>query len=177
MSTTTTRTDVITDFEDLTAMALDAERLRGLVGDSGLCVLTWLTPAGYPMGVAVQYVYRDGTFWTTAVEDRKRVPALRACPESAIVVTKDGSSATFRGESLIHQPGDADWDALKRWFFAVLSGTDKAPSDPVARTIHDFVDSPHRVIIETPARLVVGFDWSRFEAAIGSAVATGGKTA
>lgn len=171
MSSGLTETEMLSDFEDLTGMALDSQRLSDLVGDTGLCVLTWVTADGSPMGAAVQYVYRNGTFWTATVEGRKRVPALRARPQSSIIVTKEGSSATFRGTSLIHQPGDPDWGELKRWFFAALSGIDNAPDDPVARTIHTFLDSPHRVIIETPAQLVVSLDWAKFETAIGAAVA------
>jgi hypothetical protein len=170
VSTSDQPDEILTDFEDLSGMALDAQGQRDLVGDTGMCVLTWTTEAGHPMGVAVQYVYQNGTFWTTAVEGRKRVPALRARPKSSIIVSKGGSSATYKGISVIHQPGDVGWEALRDWFFSALSGTDKAPDDPVARLIHDYLDSPSRVIIETSAKLVVGFDWEKFEAAIGRAV-------
>ena len=73
---------VITDIEDVSAMALSSEQLADLVGEGGLCVFNWTTRDGRPMGVLVAYVFRDGRFWTTAPAQRKRVSALRARPGS-----------------------------------------------------------------------------------------------
>jgi hypothetical protein len=161
------------DFEDMRGMALDAQQVAELVGGGGTCVLNWTTSDGYPIGVAMAYVYRHGAFWTTTPAQRKRVRALGARPKTSVVIIKDGSSATFKGQAVIHSREDPDWEPLKEWFYAALSGLDRAPDDPGARTLRQLFDSPGRVIIETRPTLVVTFDWQKFGAALGAAVEAG----
>ena len=50
------------DYEDLTSMKLDEAALRGLVDGGGECIFNWTTKDGYPVGVVVAYIYRDGKF-------------------------------------------------------------------------------------------------------------------
>ena len=69
--------DETTDYEDLTGMQLTDDELRDLVGRGGECVFNWTTREGYPVGVVVAYLYRDGTFFATCAErlrKRHRVP-------------------------------------------------------------------------------------------------------
>lgn len=161
------------DYEDLTSMRLDDESLRALVEPGGECIFNWTTTDGYPVGVVVAYVYRDGRFWTTCADRRKRVPALRRRPQSAIVINRNGKTASYKGDSVVHANGDEGFEELKMWFYATLSGVDKAPDDPYRRSFNKFLDSPHRVIIETEARLVVAFDTARFAAFTAEAMAAG----
>jgi hypothetical protein len=139
-------------------MALDPSELEALVGDGGECVFSWSTSQGYPVGVVMAYVYRHGSFWTNCAARRKRVAALRARPQAAVVVNRDGKMASYKGDSVIHSPGDADWDQVKGWFYAALSGAERDPDNPIARRLQAFLDGPHQVIIETPANLVVSFE-------------------
>lgn len=161
------------DYEDLTQMRLSDEDLVELIGPGGECVFNWTTTDGYPVGVVVAYLYVDGTFWTTCAEHRKRVPALRARPQSAIVVNRDGRTATYKGESTIHSHEDEDWPEVSGWFYDALSGVALRPDDEYARSFRKLLDSPNRVIIETPARLVVGFDSHRFGAVTAAAIEAG----
>lgn len=161
------------DYEDLTTMRLDDESLRKLVEAGGECVFNWTTTDGYPVGVVVAYVYRHGKFWTTCAARRKRVPALRKRPQSGFVVNRNGKTASYKGDSIVHTPGDDGFDALKAWFYPALSGLELAPDDPYRRSFAKFLDSPHRVIIETDARLVVAFDTARFAAFTAEAIAKG----
>ena len=55
-----------------------------------------------------------------------------------------------------------DQDELKQWFYGGLSGSDAAPDDEFRQAFRKFLDSPHRVIIETEANLVVAFDTVKF---------------
>jgi len=155
---------------DYKAMAVDAGQLETLVGERGECVFTWSTRDGYPVGVVVAYVYRNGTFWTTCAGRKKRLRALRARPPAAVVINKDGRTATFKGECVIHGREDNDWDRLTRWFYPALAGVDPDANDAFARGLLRFLDAPHQAIIETPASLVVSFDFGKFNAAIQSAV-------
>ena len=163
---------VITDIEDVSAMALSSEELADLVGVGGLCVFSWTTRDGHPMGVLVAYVFRAGRFWTTAPAQRKRLSALYVRPGSSIVVTSNATTATFKGESIIHGPSEPGWNTLKDWFYAAMSGTAHDPGNSRALTMHRLLDSPHRVIIETPVQPVVSFDWAKFEVALGAAIGT-----
>ena len=90
-----------TDYEDLTGMQLDDDQLAQLVGGGGECVFNWTNRDGYPVGVVVAYLYRDGRFFTTCADRRKRVPALRARPQSAVVINRDGMTASFKGDSIV----------------------------------------------------------------------------
>jgi ketosteroid isomerase-like protein len=149
------------DFDILQDMSLDAEQLAQLIGRSGECVFNWTTRDGYPMGVVVRYLYRDGAFWTTSVEHRTRLKALAKRPQTAIVLNRDGHSATLKGESTLHRPGDPDFELIKGWFFPTLAGTDHHPDDPTAQAIEDSLDTPHQVIVQTRARTVVNCDFTR----------------
>ena len=161
------------DYEDLTSMRLDDESLRALVEPGGECIFNWTTVDGYPVGVVVAYVYRHGKFWTTCADRRKRVPALRARPQSAIVINRNGKTASYKGNSIVHAAGDPGFEELKTWFYAALSGVELAPDDAYRRSFAKFLDSPHRVIVETEARLVVGFDSAKFAAFTAEAMAAG----
>lgn len=161
------------DYEDLTGMQLTEEELAQLVSGGGECIFNWTTRDGYPVGVVVAYVYRDGKFWTTCAERRKRVPALRARPQSAIVINTGGRTATFKGDSIVHAPGDEGFDELKTWFYAALARTDQPDADEYRHSFAKFLDSPHRVIVETDARLVVAFDTARFAKFTAEAIAAG----
>ncbi len=151
------------DYEDLTEMRLSDDDLAKLVGGGGECVFNWTTTDGYPVGVVVAYVYRHGKFWTTCAERRKRVPALRKRPQSALVINRKGRTASYKGDSTVHAPGDEGFEELKTWFYAALSGTEHEGVGEYAENFAKFLDSPNRVIIETDARLVVAFDSEKFQ--------------
>jgi hypothetical protein len=161
------------DYEDLTTMRLDSAALEGLVRAGGECIFNWTTQEGYPVGVVVAFVYHEGKFFTTCAERRKRVPALRARPQSGIVINSGGKTATYKGDSIVHARGDAGFDELKDWFYTKLSRLDVKPDDPYVQSFAKFLDSPHRVIIETDARLVVAFDTAKFHAFTVEAMAAG----
>ena len=161
------------DYEDLTSMRLTDHELEALVSAGGECIFSWTTQDGFPVGVVVAYVYRDGKFWTTCAERRKRVPALRRRPQSGVVINRGGKTASYKGNSIVHTNADPDFAELKGWFYPTLSGLTQNPDDPYRQSFNKFLDSPHRVIIETEARLVVGFDTARFHAFTVEAMAAG----
>jgi hypothetical protein len=163
----------IRDYEDLTGMQLSAEELDELVSANGECVFNWTTKDGFPVGVVVAYLWRDGRFWTTCAERRKRVPALRARPQSGIVINRGGKTASFRGTSIVHSKTDPGFDEVKTWFYRQLSGVDVEPTNAYRQAFAKFLDSPHRVIIETIPQLVVGFDTAKFAAFTNEAITAG----
>lgn len=161
------------DYEDLTQMKLSEDDLDTLVGAGGECVFNWTNRQGYPVGVVVAYVHRSGVFWTTCAEHRKRVPALSARPQSAIIVNKNGRTATFKGDSTIHTSDDADWHETSSWFYDALAGVGAGRADAHTKSFRSLLDSPNRVIISTPVELVVGFDGHKFRAVTAAAIEAG----
>lgn len=161
------------DYEDLTSMRLDDDALNQLLHAGGECVFNWTNREGYPVGVVVAFLYKDGKFWTTCAERRARVPALRARPQSAIVINSDGKTASYKGDSIVHAPGDEGFEELKNWFYPTLSGSLANPEDEYRQSFAKFLDSEHRVIIETEARLVVGFDTAKFRSFTNDAIQAG----
>ena len=157
-------TDEQVDYEDLTEMRLVGDELAPLLESPAECVFNWTNKEGYPVGVVVAFVYHEGKFFTTCAERRARVPALRTRPQSGIVINSGGKTATYKGDSIVHANGDPGFEELKNWFYPRLSRLDKMPDDAYVQSFAKFLDSPHRVIIETDARLVVGFDTAKFHA-------------
>lgn len=163
----------LTDYEDLAGMQLDEAEIADLVRGRGECIFSWTTTDGYPVGVVVAYIFRHGKFWTTCAERRKRVPALRRRPQSAVVINRAGRTVSYKGDSIVHAAGDEGWDELKTWFYQALSQTETDPTNTAMRNFEKFLDSPHRVIVETEARLVVGFSAAKFAAHTAAAIAAG----
>ena len=85
------------DYEDLSAMRLEDSALEAMLAGGGECIFNWTTREGYPVGVVVSFVYHEGKFFTTCAERRKRVPALRARPQSGVVINHEGQTASFKG--------------------------------------------------------------------------------
>jgi hypothetical protein len=166
----------ISDYEDFSQLALTSAQLAELVGEAGQCVFSWSTRDGSPLGVVMAYVYRDGSFWLNCTAHRKRIAALRARPNSGLVLNKDDRMATFKGQSIIHSAADGDWDQVKGWFYAALSGADRQPDDPVSLCLQRFLDGKNQVIIQVRASLVLSFDFGKFgamtKAAIEASLAT-----
>jgi hypothetical protein len=54
-----------------------------------------------------------------------------------------------------------------------LSGAAANPQDQYRQAFAKFLDSPHRVIIETPVKLIVGFDVVKFREQTNRAIAAG----
>ena len=151
------------DYEDLTTMRLDDDALDAMLREGGERIFNWTTREGHPVGVVVAFIYHEGKFFTTCAERDKRVPALRKRPQSGIVINQAGRTASYKGESTVHANGDPGFDELKAWFYPKLSRLDAEPDDPYRQSFCKFLDSPHRVIIETDARLVVAFDTKKFQ--------------
>ena len=153
----------ITDYEDLTRMKLTDDEPRGLRRPRRRVHLHLDEQDGYPVGVVVAYVWRDGKFWTTCAERRTRVPALtppatvrhrhQPRPQDRVVQGRldrphPRRRRLERGEDLV----------LRR-----AVGHRKATRHNNSRNFEKFLDSPHRVIIETEASLVVSFDAAKFD--------------
>src|SRR3954469_4398966 len=113
---------MITNYEDVTAYTLDDEDERELLAGQNECTFIWSNREGWPVGVTMSYVFRDGRFWLTAVRPRKRIAAVERDPRVAVCVTsKDSGRApkravAYKGRCTVHED-----EATRRWFSPALA--------------------------------------------------------
>ena len=147
------------DYEDVTKYGLDDDDEKRLLLGHNECTFIWSNKEGWPVGVIMSYVWRDGKFWLTASGQRARIAAVRRDPRVCIVVTSTGSplprnkTVTWKGTCTVR-----DDRALKEWFYPELAqalrGDDAVQRDAFA----EFLDSPRRVILEVEPVQRIGYD-------------------
>ena len=147
------------DYEDVTVYQLDEAGEAELLARQIECTFIWSNSSGHPLGVIMNYVFRDGRFWLTASSQRARVPAVRRDPRVSIVVTSRGSgiattkSLTYKGHCVVHED-----EATKSWFYPALAAAVR-PGDPDAQAafVRHLV-SPRRVVLDIVPEGRIGFD-------------------
>jgi general stress protein 26 len=146
------------NYEDVTMFDLDSEVEEQLLQAQTECSFVWSNKEGWPVGVIMSYVWRDGRFWLTASGQRARVAAVRRDPRVCIIVSSAGSSldplktVTWKGICTVH-----DDDETKAWFYpALCDALQRIPDDPEAWV--RFIDTPRRVILEVEPTQRIGHD-------------------
>ncbi len=149
----------VDSYEDVSIFTLDDDRETMLLTKQTECTFMWSTATGDPVGVIMNFVFRDGRFWLTCTRRRKRVPAIIARPRVAVAITSRGTdigisqAVTYKGTATVH-----DDDATKAWFYAALAARVRPDSaDKQAAFVHH-LDSPGRVVIEIVPDTRIGFD-------------------
>src|ERR1700730_13263302 len=121
------------DYEDVTVYQLDETGEAELLATQTGCTFIWRNASGHPVGVIMNFVFRDGRFWLTASGQRARVPAVRRDPRVSIVVSSRGSgivtskSLTYKGSCHVRED-----DETKAWFYPALAAAVR-PGDPQAQ--------------------------------------------
>lgn len=154
-----------TDYEDLTACGLSAELEQQLIATVKECTFMWANRDGEPFGVIMAYLPKDGKLWLTAAERRARISALRRFPRAAVCVNSTGSAigpaktVSYKGSCVIHDDRET-----KDWFYPEFA-RHLRPDPAAAEVFRQFLDSPHRVIIEFVPDYTLSFDgalmWAR----------------
>ena len=115
------------DYTDVSDVGIDPDKRERLYEAQTECTVMWTTRDGWPVGVMHRYVWHDGRFWITCTAERKRVPALRARPKSAVVVSSEGTwlggdiTTTDKTLATVHTDPD-----LKAWFYPLLAARMRA---------------------------------------------------
>lgn len=110
------------NYEDVTVFDLDTDVEEQLLLAHNECTFIWANREGWPVGVIMSYVWRDGRFWLTASSQRARISAVRRDPRVCIVVTSTGSpmprnkAITWKGTCTVH-----DDDVTKAWYYPALA--------------------------------------------------------
>lgn len=159
-------TNEIDNYEDVTVYTLDEAAEEELLRAQNELTFIWSTKEGWPVGVIMSYVFRDGKFWCTASSQRKRVAAVRRDPRVCVVVTSKGSgvegsrAVTYKGTCRLLDDGET-----KAWFYPALAQAIN-PDDPErAERFASFLDSPRRVIFEITPEQRIGYDGTKMAAA------------
>ena len=153
--------------EDVTVYTLDDSAEERLLREQNECVFMWANKEGWPVGVVMSYVFRDGSFWLTASGQRLRVAAVRRDPRVAVAVSSKGTSiessqtVTYKGRCSVHE--DA---ATKKWFYPALVDVIRPDSSEAYKQHYvEVLDSPRRVILQVEPVARIGFDGSKMHRA------------
>ncbi len=136
------------------------ERLREqLYAEQLECTVAWTNRDGWPVGVMHWFVWHEGRFWVTVVRYRKRVAALRARPQSCVVVssagTRLGTSRTVTAKTLatIHE-----LDEVGSWFVPAL-GAKAWGHDPAERANFEaMLLATDRIVVELAPVAYITYD-------------------
>lgn len=156
------KSEFVDSYEDVSVFSLDDARESALLTEQTECTFMWTTSTGDPVGVIMNFVHHDGSFWLTCTRRRKRVPAIEARPRVAIAITSRGTNigvsqaVTYKGDSIVH-----DSDEIKSWFYAVLAAKVRPDSVSQQEAFVDHLDSPGRVVIQIKPTDRIGFDAER----------------
>ena len=147
------------DYEDVSVFTLSERRETTLLERQTECCFMWTTSSGEPVGVIMNFVVRDGSFWLTATRQRKRIAAIERDPRVALAISSRGTdigisqAVTYKGTAVVH-----DDDATKAWFYPALAARVRPDSDSKQAAFADHLDSAGRVVIEVKPGARIGFD-------------------
>ncbi|MGI9614915.1 MAG: pyridoxamine 5'-phosphate oxidase family protein [Acidimicrobiales bacterium] len=150
------------NYEDVTVYDLDPSDEEQLLLAHNECTFIWSNKEGWPVGVIMSYVWRDGRFWLTASEQRARISAVRRDPRVCVVVTSTGSplprnkAITWKGTCTVH-----DDDETRAWFYPALAAALQGENEARQATFVKFLDSPRRVILEVEPTQRIGYDGAK----------------
>jgi hypothetical protein len=119
----------------------------------------WTTSAGDPVGVFMNFVWANGSFWLTATKQRQRIKAYAKRPRGAIAITSRGTdigtsqAVTYKGDIVLH-----DDPEVKAWLYRALAARVRPESEERQRAFVEHLDTPMRVVIELKPEVRIGFD-------------------
>jgi hypothetical protein len=151
--------EFVDSYEDVSTFALDDEREHALHAAQTECTFMWSTKDGDPVGVIMNYLLHDGSFWLTCTRRRKRVAAVEARPRVAIAVSSRGTdigtsqAVTYKGDAIVHDDAET-----KAWFYPALAARVRPESEERQAAFVQHLDTPGRVVIEIRPTARIGFD-------------------
>lgn len=156
----------LNDFEDVSRYPIEDAARDALLIRHRECAVVWSTRDGWPVGVMHIYLWREGRFFVTCTARRKRVAALRARPQSSVIVPfPDERTLTAITLATVH-PGSSP--ALD-WFYPALAEQVLSEQPEAVRRegIAGFVArlaSDDRVVIELVPQRWISFDGRKVKA-------------
>ena len=155
----------VEDHEKVSIYPLDDQQLEDMLTKVGECTFMWGTKDGWPVGVIMSFLWKDGRFWITAGAHRHRIAAIKRDPRVSVCVSgaaappNSGSpfgAATAKGRCIIHEDRET-----KDWFYPEFAAKIR-PDDPASFV--KTLDSPLRVVLEVIPEKWILFDAAKFGA-------------
>lgn len=145
------------NYEEVAQFTLDPDGCENLLRTQTECTFIWRMRDGWPVGVVMSYVWRDGSIWTTASSQRPRVPAVRRDDRVSVAVSSAGTSltpktVTIRGRCKLYED-----EETKRWFYPALAAALIRDERRQARFVK-MLDSPRRVVMCVRPEKFITFD-------------------
>jgi hypothetical protein len=153
----------ISNYEDVAVFPLEDEDVEAILLEQNECSFVWGTKDHWPIGVIMNYVWRQGRFWLTATSQRARIRAIQRDDRVSIIVTSAGlqrgagRSLTVKGRVSLH-----DDAKTKAWFYPDLARSvfRGAPDELIERFV-DLLDSERRLILEVAPEKWITYDASK----------------
>lgn len=150
------------NYEDVTVFGLDEDDEAEMLDAQNECTFIWSNKEGWPVGVIMSYIFRDGKFWLTASSQRARISAVKRDPRVCIVVTSTGSkmarnkTVTYKGTCKV-----LDDRETKDWFYPELANALRGDDPEAAKLFVKFLDSPRRIVLEVEPTQRIGYDGAK----------------
>lgn len=154
------------DYEDVKSFTLDDDRMQELLTTQNECSFVWSTRDGWPVGVIMSYVWRDGRLWLTSSKQRKRIAAVQRDDRVSVIVSGlgtpmgSGKTVTLKGRVRLHEDADT-----KSWFYPALAAAIFPGNERRQQSFSRFLDSPARVILEVTPVGSISHDIDKLAAA------------
>lgn len=135
------------NYEEVAQFTLDPADCDELLRTQNECSFIWRMRDGWPIGVVMSYVWKDGKVWMTASSQRPRIAAVRRDDRVSVVVSSAGTAlsprtVTIRGRCQLLEDAET-----KRWFYPALAQV-LIPGDAVRQgRFVKMLDSPRRVVM------------------------------
>jgi nitroimidazol reductase NimA-like FMN-containing flavoprotein (pyridoxamine 5'-phosphate oxidase superfamily) len=146
-------------YDDVSSYSLDDEDERLLLEAQDECTFIWSNKEGWPVGVIMSYVWRDGAFWLSISSLRVRVAAVQRDPRVSICVTSRGTSV--KGAQTVTYKGTCEVfsdEETKAWFLPALAERLR-PGNPEAQAAFVALnDTPNRRVFKVTPTQRIGFD-------------------
>ncbi len=154
------------DYTDVSDVSVSHEKRERLYEAQTECCVNWTNRHGWPVGVLHRFVWHEEKFWITCMGQRKRVPALKARPESSIVISSEGTwlggdiTTTAKTLATVHE----DNPEVKEWFYPILAARLRAGDAAANAEFSRRLDTAGRVIIELEPQDWITYDGTLLEA-------------
>ena len=161
------------NYDDVSHYTLDDADIQALIEAQNECTFMWSTKEGWPVGVIMSYVFRDGCFWLSVSSLRVRVQAVQRDPRASISITSKGSSLptglslTYKGTCQVH----AD-QATIDWFLPALAQRLRPGNEEAQRAFVALNNTANRRVIQFTPTKTIGFDGRKMGRATIDAVGT-----
>jgi len=146
------------NYEEVSQLTLTDDDRDALLKNQNECVFVWRTSDGWPIGVVMSYVWRDGRRWLTASGQRPRVSAARRDDRVSVVISSAGmgtppAAATIKGRCAILEDVET-----KRFFYPVLAAALIPGNKRQQAGFVRMLDSPGRVVMRVTPERFITFD-------------------